>query len=632
MQKKAQGLPLNTIIIAIIVIVVLVVLILLFTGQMTIFGDTLGVFQCRGLDCDIIPGGLSDGIVHRTGVTVSVPDRVAVGNPVEVVVDDREGIIASTGIYATSPSSGTVPGGTGGAIAVQRSQKTITGRVIDDGGGAGRRTFTIIFEDTHTVGVYPYQVIGTLHNGTRIILAEGEFRVYDPDSEEHVVRVVSYHPNNVPYTEPIIVMMSIAKGSPVKTIQTTLVKDEQLYSHLDYEFHLLLNKVRTDNDYDVYMATIDYAKEYHEGLWSLSRELTIFLDEDDNELDVIMPSQIPKLIIQSSLYCDDSKDCPEQYPYCVSTQEGLKCSSSCSKAAEYASDQDSCCEGLSFHRDTSICYNAHAPFTIAIMPFNLDESQSIEYQIIAENIIAAIREKTPIRDCIMEHAAFRYVIIEEYDCIQNCNNTVYLSEYESPTAYVQDCRRELYECALQHVPEPKSVDRVIGIMPAKLDIYWITEDKPFYSFIGTAEIPGRTALLTLPSGIPEQYYDIEGSALHEIGHTFGLKHLSCQPKVDGEIKIPDGACTGPNHNDCQPSCIEPAIIPMDCGSFISFETCLEDEHYDFYNLHLCFSELEHNKDYIMNYCHPYNEYGPAGYAYIRDQSAMTPGLVICGAV
>ena len=39
-NKKGQGLPLNTIIIAIIVIVVLVVIILIFTGQIRIFQDT----------------------------------------------------------------------------------------------------------------------------------------------------------------------------------------------------------------------------------------------------------------------------------------------------------------------------------------------------------------------------------------------------------------------------------------------------------------------------------------------------------------------------------------------------------------------------------------------------------------
>ncbi|MFT4309948.1 MAG: hypothetical protein ACMXYL_05690 [Candidatus Woesearchaeota archaeon] len=51
MNKKAQGLPLNTIIIAIIVIVVLVVIILIFTGQIRIF--QLGANPCvaRGGFC-----------------------------------------------------------------------------------------------------------------------------------------------------------------------------------------------------------------------------------------------------------------------------------------------------------------------------------------------------------------------------------------------------------------------------------------------------------------------------------------------------------------------------------------------------------------------------------------------------
>ena len=59
-KRNAQGLPLNTIIIAIIVLIVLVVLIFIFTGQIGKFGR--GIDSCSGrcadktLDCD--PGEL----------------------------------------------------------------------------------------------------------------------------------------------------------------------------------------------------------------------------------------------------------------------------------------------------------------------------------------------------------------------------------------------------------------------------------------------------------------------------------------------------------------------------------------------------------------------------------------------
>ena len=49
MNKKAQGLPLNTIIIAIIVIVVLVVVILIFTGQLR--GFQIGAREASGTNC-----------------------------------------------------------------------------------------------------------------------------------------------------------------------------------------------------------------------------------------------------------------------------------------------------------------------------------------------------------------------------------------------------------------------------------------------------------------------------------------------------------------------------------------------------------------------------------------------------
>ena len=51
MNKKGQGLPLNTIIIAIIVIVVLVVIILIFTGQINIFQRTANACLARGGFC-----------------------------------------------------------------------------------------------------------------------------------------------------------------------------------------------------------------------------------------------------------------------------------------------------------------------------------------------------------------------------------------------------------------------------------------------------------------------------------------------------------------------------------------------------------------------------------------------------
>ncbi len=47
-SNKAQGLPLNTIIIAILVIIVLVVIVLIFTGKMGFFGKSLDT--CEG-DC-----------------------------------------------------------------------------------------------------------------------------------------------------------------------------------------------------------------------------------------------------------------------------------------------------------------------------------------------------------------------------------------------------------------------------------------------------------------------------------------------------------------------------------------------------------------------------------------------------
>tara|TARA_Y100000310_G_scaffold312687_1_gene360239 strand:+ start:35 stop:292 length:258 start_codon:yes stop_codon:yes gene_type:complete len=50
MRKKAQGLPLNVIIIAVIVLVVLVVIWVIFTGRLTTFSEQLN--ECRGYPRD----------------------------------------------------------------------------------------------------------------------------------------------------------------------------------------------------------------------------------------------------------------------------------------------------------------------------------------------------------------------------------------------------------------------------------------------------------------------------------------------------------------------------------------------------------------------------------------------------
>jgi hypothetical protein len=58
MNKKAQGMPLNTIVIAAIVLVVMVVLILIFTGRMGKTSQDLQTCQAQGGKC--VTKGLCD--------------------------------------------------------------------------------------------------------------------------------------------------------------------------------------------------------------------------------------------------------------------------------------------------------------------------------------------------------------------------------------------------------------------------------------------------------------------------------------------------------------------------------------------------------------------------------------------
>lgn len=55
-RRKAQGLPLSTIVIAALVLIVLVILILVFTGKIRIFGAGLEDCEAKGGKCQAMCG------------------------------------------------------------------------------------------------------------------------------------------------------------------------------------------------------------------------------------------------------------------------------------------------------------------------------------------------------------------------------------------------------------------------------------------------------------------------------------------------------------------------------------------------------------------------------------------------
>jgi len=66
-SKKGQGLPLNTIIIAIIVIVVLVVIILIFSGQIVKFNTGANACNAAGGRC-VAAGNCNGNLQHTTNI------------------------------------------------------------------------------------------------------------------------------------------------------------------------------------------------------------------------------------------------------------------------------------------------------------------------------------------------------------------------------------------------------------------------------------------------------------------------------------------------------------------------------------------------------------------------------------
>ncbi|MFT4309085.1 MAG: hypothetical protein ACMXYL_01200 [Candidatus Woesearchaeota archaeon] len=625
MVRKAQGLPLNTIIIAIIVIVVLVVLVLIFTGQMTIFGDTLGVFQCRGLDCDIIPGSLSDGSIYGSGVRVSVPDRVAVGNPVEVVVDDLEGIIASTGIYATSPSSGTVPGGTGGAIAVQRPRDIITGRVIDDGGGAGNRTFTIRYEETHTVGVYPYQVIGTLHNGTQVLLAEGQFTVYDPEAIIVDIKTIQFGPNPTVMGHPVHFVVTYDAEEDIHTGYGLLRRQGSNGAFgTDNVREIFMEILQTDHEDAVLYALIGDTTPLSQGNWVLDEDWLTFFTESGALVRVSLPDNIPTLEVMPPESCTDSSRCMQETPFCVETEDGLGCMTSCASLGMKAGDASSCCEGLVFDAVRGACYESGNEFTFVIVPLGYPSYLYSIYRERAYEVIQAFREELPIRECTHEEIGFRFVIVDDMECIEECQYTIVANNRFAINAErqrnIESCFSEALECAERNVDG--RVDRVIGLSANFWEYYYYSGGELVSDVLysGIARLYGRVGLSMAEFPPPK---DAASIALHESGHTFGLHHLSCNPREEWiDTDYPAGACSGVNHQDCQPSCTE----PIDYRCSVPPYTCSPEE------FERCLSNPEYNKGFLMDYCDPYGVFGPAGYDYMKYESDMYNALVVCGAI
>jgi hypothetical protein len=114
MKRKAQGLSLNTIIVAIIVLIVLVVIIMLFTGY---FGSkfTPGVTSCTAQGGNCVDRGSCSTAFGDPGRTIErTSDCNPEGIPESAQVCCISGVQGGASPFGTDNSPDTTPDGTGG--------------------------------------------------------------------------------------------------------------------------------------------------------------------------------------------------------------------------------------------------------------------------------------------------------------------------------------------------------------------------------------------------------------------------------------------------------------------------------------------------------------------------------------
>ena len=499
---------------------------------------------------------------------------------------------------------------------------------IDPGEGVFER---LEYRDTYSPGTYLVEVVATYPNGSREVIHSGRVHVVDPERTGTVLDI-AFVPSRVQYGESARLAITLTTDTDVSTIVGMIRHESETPPFIEGEGARNLAFTEASSvQGTVFSATIrgDVQQSLQEGTWILEESHLLFRDAQGRRLEISLPEDLPTLEIVGSVECTSSDDCGPDEPYCVWADQGFRCSNRCASEGSRASDEDSCCVQLAHLPGINTCYMPGDRFTFVFVPLGYSEERLNEYRRDVERIVQAISTRLPIRECTSERAGFHYVRVDALDCIEACT---YQFDAMTPAAQdslndllrqeLENCKQEALECAQRHVEPGTRIDRVVGLSVehwyANVPGMRTGQTRRVGLALGVSDLPGRRSITAIDQLTGRVEPDL---VLHEIGHGFGLYHLSCSVNEN----LPGGACSGPNHHDCQPSCTSP--IQLSCTDTTQESSCSEEE------IIRCLSDTRYNEGLLMSYCrNTDSEYGLSGYDHIRSQNDLRSALVNCGAI
>jgi hypothetical protein len=285
--------------------------------------------------------------------------------------------------------------------------------------------------------------------------------------------------------------------------------------------------------------------------------------------------------------CMNESMCSTSNPYCTgSSSSNLTCSDNKAAQGMYASNESSCASGLSL-LSNQLCTQVNT-YDIALAK---KSGQTLGYSL--NQIENRLLSVTPIQECSpLNESLFNITHVNlSPSNMPSCDGEIetYMTESELNQA-IQSIANEMDECTSEAVTAVQNHPRFSSTTVDRVSMFtgqrWLalnqtacqnpsipcTGGELFGKALG---IPSLGSVSTMNSSSYVSQADATGTAAHEAGHTWGLYHLDCGGT--------SGACQGPNSADCSPPSPQP---------------------------------------YVMDYCQPYNEYGPAGYNVIKNKISL----------
>ncbi len=213
---------------------------------------------------------------------------------------------------------------------------------------------------------------------------------------------------------------------------------------------------------------------------------------------------------------------------------------------------DNDCDGLADNEDID-CSSIEPPinpngYNILFVPLNYNENELQVFQEDVNSVVDYFLKISPFRECSDAESRINIFIIDPEDCQNSCNDPCV------------DCQSVARECIANS--EYKDIyDLPVGL--CKTRECYMSRSDIWYS--------GCTAPIPITDMVSFSYAGYQ-VANHEIGHMYGLRHIS-------GCDSPSNPCTGPNAADCN-------------------------------------RPLEERQRDIMSYCR-YIEFGPAAYNHLK---------------